>query len=119
MTAAEVRARLNAIVDPCSLAAGAPAGIDEMGLVRAVNIKATPGGAVIRVRIGLTEPGCMIGASFVARAHECLEPLPGVASVEVTLEHDCDWTPADLDPGYARRLHAVREARRSAPPFGV
>ena len=114
MTAAEVRARLNAIVDPCSLAAGAPAGIDEMGLVRAVNIKATPGGAVIRVRIGLTEPGCMIGASFVARAHECLEPLPGVASVEVTLEHDCDWTPADLDPSYARRLHAVRRTSKPA-----
>jgi metal-sulfur cluster biosynthetic enzyme len=119
MTAAEVRARLNSIVDPCSLAAGAPAGIDEMGLVRAVDVDETPRGAVIRVRIGLTEPGCMIGASFVARAHECLEPLPGVASVEVTLEHDCDWTPADLDPGYASRLHAVREARRSAPSFGV
>jgi metal-sulfur cluster biosynthetic enzyme len=112
MTAAEVRARLNAIVDPCSLAAGAPAGIDEMGLVRAVDVDATPGGAVIRIRIGLTEPGCMIGASFVTRAHECLESLPDVASVKVTLEHDCDWTPADLDAAYAKRLHAVREARR-------
>lgn len=119
MTAAEVRARLNAIVDPCSVAAGAPAGIDEMGLVRAVDVEATPGGDVIRVRIGLTEPGCTIGASFVARAHECLEPLPGVASVEVTLQHDCDWTPADLDAGYARRLHVVRETRRPAPPFSV
>ena len=74
---------------------------------------------MIRVRIGLTEPGCMIGASFVAHAHECLEPLPGVAHVEVALEHDCDWTAADLDPGYARRLQAVREARRSARPFAV
>jgi metal-sulfur cluster biosynthetic enzyme len=119
VTAAEVRARLNAIVDPCSLAAGAPAGIDEMGLVREVDVEATPSGAVIRVRIGLTEPGCMIGASFVARAHECLESLPGVARVEVALEHDCDWSPEDLDPSYARRLHAVREVRRLESPFGV
>ena len=116
MTTAEVRARLNAIVDPCSLAAGAPGGIDEMGLVRDVSVEASAGGAVIRVRIGLTEPGCMIGASFVTRAHECLDRLPGVASVEITLEHDCDWTPADLDPGYARRLHTVREARSRARP---
>jgi metal-sulfur cluster biosynthetic enzyme len=119
MTAAEVRAQLNAIIDPCSLAAGAPAGLDEMGLVRGVEVEATPGGAVIRVRIGLTEPGCMIGASFITRAHERLEPLPGVASVEVTLEHDCDWTPADLDPSYAQKLQTVRKARRSRPPFGV
>ena len=39
MTAEEVRALLNAIVDPCSLAAGAPAGIDEMGLVRDVEVE--------------------------------------------------------------------------------
>jgi metal-sulfur cluster biosynthetic enzyme len=114
MTAPEVRARLNTIVDPCSLAAGAPAGIDEMGLVRGVDVEATPGGAVIRVRIGLTEPGCMIGASFITRARECLASLPDVARVEVALEHDCDWTPADLDPGYALRLHAVRNARSRA-----
>ena len=116
MTTADIRARLNAIVDPCSLAAGAPAGIADMGLVREVVVEETPAGAVIRVRIGLTEPGCMIGASFVTRAHECLEPLAGVARVEVTLEHDCDWTPADLDPAYARRLDAVRANRRPAPP---
>ena len=114
MTAAEIRALLNTIVDPCSVAAGAPAGIDEMGLVRDVDVEATARGAVIRIRIGLTEPGCMIGASFVTRAHECLARRPGVASVEVTLEHDCEWTPADLDPGYAQRLHTVREARAGA-----
>jgi len=112
MTATEVRRRLNAIIDPCSLAAGAPAGIDEMGLVRSVLVEESPAGATIRVRIGLTEPGCMMGAAFVARAHECLEQLPGVASVEVALEHDCDWTPADLDPAYARRLDAARAASR-------
>ena len=35
MDEATVRARLNEVLDPCSVVAGAPAGIEEMGLVRA------------------------------------------------------------------------------------
>jgi metal-sulfur cluster biosynthetic enzyme len=114
MTAAEIRARLNTIIDPCSIAAGAPAGLVDMGLVREVTVVQAPEGATVRVRIGLTEPGCMIGASFLVRARECLQPLPGIAHVDVQLQHDCDWTPNDLDPAYAQRLHDRRAAQRAA-----
>jgi metal-sulfur cluster biosynthetic enzyme len=118
MTADEVRTRLNAIVDPCSAAAGAPAGLVEMGLVRRVDVTPAPEGCAIGVTIGLTEPGCMMGASFVAQARDLLGGLPGVAGVDVELEQDCDWSPRDLDPRYSARLEAVRAARREAAASG-
>ncbi|WP_162186154.1 metal-sulfur cluster assembly factor [Amycolatopsis jejuensis] len=114
MTPEQIRAHLDTIVDPCSVVAGAPAGLAEMGLVREVSVSQGPGGAAVRVRVGLTEPGCMMGATFVIRAREILDALPGVAHVDVELEHDCDWTPADLDSRYALRLEAVRDERRQA-----
>jgi len=76
-------------------------------------------GAIVTILIGLTEPGCMMGASFAVQARERLEPLPGVARVEVELQHDCDWTPADLDARYARRLEEVRAAARRSREVGV
>jgi metal-sulfur cluster biosynthetic enzyme len=110
VTAGEVRDLLNTIVDPCSVAAGAPAGLGDMGLIRAVEVD----DRTVSVRIGLTEPGCMMGASFVVRARELLAAQPGVEAVTVELEQDCDWSPALLDAEYARRLAVVRGRRR--PP---
>jgi metal-sulfur cluster biosynthetic enzyme len=109
VTASEVRELLNTIVDPCSVAAGAPAGLTDMGLVRTVEVD----DQTVSVRIGLTEPGCMMGASFVVRARELLAAQPGVEAVAVELEQDCDWSPALLDSDYARRLEAVRARRRA------
>ncbi len=117
-----IRAELNEIVDPCSVVAGAPAGIDEMGLIRALSVNEAPGGVAIEVRIGVTEPGCMMGASFAIKARERLEALAGVAAVDVQLDHAADWEPADIDPAYAKRLasaRAARRRRRSASPTRI
>jgi len=114
VTEAAIRAELDRILDPCSVVAGAPAGLDEMGLVRELSVNAAPGGVAIEVRIGVTEPGCMMGASFAIRARERLEALAGVVAVDVKLDHEADWTPADIHPAYAERLAASRVAKRSA-----
>jgi metal-sulfur cluster biosynthetic enzyme len=111
LSEAEVRAALNEIVDPCSAAAGAPAGLDEMGLVREVEILAEPNGARVRVTIGLTQPLCLMGIPFLKSARERLSALPGVAEVDVSLASGIDWTPARLTPAYAERLHRLRRAR--------
>jgi metal-sulfur cluster biosynthetic enzyme len=110
VTAGEVRDLLNTIVDPCSVAAGAPAGLGDMGLIRAVEVD----DHTVSVTIGLTEPGCMMSASFVVRARELLAAQPGVEAVAVELEQDCDWSPALLDSHYAHRLDAVRARRRAS-----
>jgi metal-sulfur cluster biosynthetic enzyme len=85
-----------------------------MGLIRALALSEEPGGCAIVVRIGLTEPGCLMGASFAAQARERLEGLPGVSRVEVELDHSADWQPSDIDQSYRDRLEVVRRARRRA-----
>jgi metal-sulfur cluster biosynthetic enzyme len=114
LTETNVRAALDAVIDPCSIVAGAPAGLIQMGLVRALDVADGEEGATIRVRIGVTEPGCLMGASFAAQARAQLERLDGVAHIEIELDHANDWMPSDIDPAYQRRLDAVRAARRDA-----
>jgi metal-sulfur cluster biosynthetic enzyme len=111
---ARVWTTLNTIVDPCSRVAGAPAGIAEMGLVRQLEIHHSPGGANIRVVIGVTEPGCLMGAAFVNDARKRLRELPGVAEVHVSMDHAFDWTPEDMSPAYRVQLEQLRQQRRAA-----
>jgi metal-sulfur cluster biosynthetic enzyme len=114
LSEADVRAALDAVLDPCSVVAGAPAGLVQMGLVRSLELSEAESGATIRVRIGVTEPGCLMGASFAAQARAQLERLDGVAHVEIELDHANDWMPDDMDRGYQRRLDAARATRRAA-----
>jgi metal-sulfur cluster biosynthetic enzyme len=111
-----VRAELNLIVDPCSVAAGAPAGLVEMGLIRALTVTPTPEGASVQVRIGVTEPGCLMGAAFATQARQRLTALPGVHEVTIELDHAADWLPTDLAPTYQLRLAEVRTARTATTP---
>ncbi len=60
----EIMQTLEAIVDPCSIASGAPAGLVSMGLVGDVTIRMTEREAEVDVVLFLTEPGCMMGAFF-------------------------------------------------------
>jgi metal-sulfur cluster biosynthetic enzyme len=114
LDAARVWTILNTIVDPCSRAAGAPAGIADMGLVRQLEVQQSPEGASIRVVIGVTEPGCLMGAAFVNDARQLLQALPGVAEVQVSMDLAFDWTPADMAPAYQARLEQLRQRRRAA-----
>ena len=111
---ARVWTTLNTIVDPCSRAAGAPVGIAEMGLVRQLEVHHSPGGASIRVVIGVTEPGCLMGAAFVNDAGKLLRALPGVAEVDVSMDQAFDWTPEDMSPAYQAQLEQLRQRRRAA-----
>jgi metal-sulfur cluster biosynthetic enzyme len=114
LDAATVWTTLNTIVDPCSRAAGAPAGLAEMGLVRQLEVQQSPEGARIRVVIGVTEPGCLMGAAFVNDARKLLWALPGVAEVQVHLDRAFAWTPEDMAPAYQARLEHLRQGRRAA-----
>jgi metal-sulfur cluster biosynthetic enzyme len=114
LDAARVWTILNTIVDPCSRAAGAPAGIADMGLVRQLEVQQSPEGASIRVVIGVTEPGCLMGAAFVNDARKLLQELPGVAEVQVSMDHAFDWTPEDMSPTYQAQLGQLRQRRRAA-----
>ena len=100
---ARVRACLDTVIDPCSEVAGHPAVLVTMGLVRRLEVETAPEGLTVTARIGVTEPGCLMGVAFVRDARERLAALPGVARVDVAMEYACDWEPADMDPVYRQR----------------
>lgn len=116
VTEASVRSVLNAIIDPCSLLAGAPAGIDEFGLVRQVEVRQGPDGVDITVTLGVTEPGCYMAVYFAEQAHTLLQGQAHVKNVTIALDLAGDWTPDDMSTTYRTRLEMVRAQRRRSLP---
>ncbi|MCX4409943.1 MULTISPECIES: metal-sulfur cluster assembly factor [unclassified Streptomyces] len=124
ITEATIRATLNEILDPCSITAGVPAGLDDMGLLSDIriqdDIEDNGGGRRVAVTVGVTEPTCVLIGSFANEAHTRLAALPGVSAVDVTLADDFDWTPDRLAPHYQRRLAEHRaQVRRALPLLAV
>jgi metal-sulfur cluster biosynthetic enzyme len=100
---ASIRATLNAIIDPCSVAAGCPAGLIDMGLVRSLELDGEPSCAHVSVTLAVTHPFCMMSAVFVNEARIRVGELVGVATCEVDLDASVVWTDDDMTPEYAAR----------------
>lgn len=106
-----VRAVLNGIIDPCSIRAGVPAGLGEMGLIHSIETTPRADGCTdVAVLLGVTDPTCLMAAVFLAEAHERLSALQGIGNVDIRLDHGVIWTPDRFDPAYARRLADARKA---------
>jgi metal-sulfur cluster biosynthetic enzyme len=103
----DIRAQINAIEDPCSIAAGDTLGLEDMGLVEAVEI-ADDG--VVDVRIRLTSPTCMMVGLFKAEIEDRVGTVPGVRRVDVAFDRGLDWRPGMMSAD-ARRRRAGRLAR--------
>jgi metal-sulfur cluster biosynthetic enzyme len=101
---------LDTVIDPCSAAAGAPAGLVDMGLIRSLEVDERAGGAAVRVVVRVTHPSCFMAALFLAQVQNLLAELPEVAAVDATLDTAFDWTPADMSDGYRERLARHRAA---------
>ncbi len=95
-----IRKELDEIKDPCSVAAGQPMGLSEMGLIRDVEISAD-GDVAIAMR--LTSPFCHMIGFFKSETIERISALPGVRSVTMTADQGLDWSPSDISPAAAER----------------
>ena len=115
----EILECINTVSDPCSVAAGATAGLVDMGLVAAVELE--PGSSADRwnvtVTIRLTEPTCWMGFSFTNSARDALSRVGRLENASVDLSTDMDWTPQDATPEFQRQLTAIR--RRKALYLGL
>ncbi len=82
-----------------------PVNIVDLGLVYAMEVAATDGGAKrVEVKMTLTAQGCGMGASIAIDARQKLLSLPGVEEANVDLVWDPPWTPQMISPEGRERL---------------
>lgn len=105
----EIAAVLAGVQDPCSVAAGAPLSLVDMGLVRGWNIDEH---GHLTVRLAVTSPLCTMAGHFLLDAETRLAALPSVRSVETVVDADVDWTPDSISPRGQRVLSDRRERAR-------
>jgi len=102
---ADVHAALERVLDPCSLVAGTPLSLREMGLLRGVEVR---GDGVVAVRFGVTGPGCTFLAALGQGVLDAVGAVPGVRRVEVALDAEGHWHEGLMSPDGRRRLAAAR-----------
>lgn len=98
-----IEAVLDAIHDPCSVAAGRPLSVRQMGLVRSWRLQ----DGELTVIFAVTFPGCTMAPHFTEAARTALAALPGVARVVTRIDTDFVWTPEEMA--------APRPAMRGTP----
>lgn len=101
----EILTALENAVDPCSVAAGRPMNIVEMGLVEAVDISDA---GEVTLSLSLTSPSCMMLGQIMDQIDKYVMPILGGQRPKVTFDDGMNWTP-DRITGAAR---AHREQRR-------
>lgn len=77
---AQVLKALDNVFDPCSIAAGTPLGLVEMGMVESVAVSGTH----VDVELLPTFFGCMLVGVFTRAARDAISALPGVSTVDVS-----------------------------------
>jgi metal-sulfur cluster biosynthetic enzyme len=102
-----VRAILASVPDPCSVAAGAPVSLLDMGLVRGWEV--SPEGNV-DIRLDVTSPVCLMAGHFVAEVQARLEEVPGLGTITVRIDPSGCWSPEEI----SNRGNELLAARRDA-----
>ena len=104
-----VRCISDTIYDPCGMAMGLNVGMNEMGLIRAIESERDAAGNwSINVTLRLTSPGCEYFFAFKDNLQQRLGEHPNITSVMVEWDPTLDWTPMDLSPDARERLEQRR-----------
>jgi metal-sulfur cluster biosynthetic enzyme len=112
----DVRRALDKVLDPCSVGAGDPMGLDAMGLVRAIAIDAD-GNVTVDVR--LTSGSCLMHGVFIDGAEEHVGSLPGVRSVALRFDAGVEWDPDMIREDIrVARMERLKQMARTGRPRG-
>jgi metal-sulfur cluster biosynthetic enzyme len=100
------RERLADIVDPCSVGAGNPMDVVEMGLVDDIRME---DGELI-ISMCLTSPQCLMLEHFAMEARRVTADLPGVSMVTVRGDNGMIWSPERMssEARDRRRRHLIQ-----------
>lgn len=85
----KIEARLDQILDPCSVAMRDPMGLMEMGLVDDIALDAN---GRVTINMCLTDTACVHFNGITAYINDALISLPGVSEVCVGHTSDTIWT---------------------------
>lgn len=108
----DVRHALRDIHDPCSVASGVALGLDEMGLIKDIDVD--PDGNV-EVSIRLTSPTCVMVGFFTDEIVRAATRVDGVQSVSVVFDAGLDWEPSLMSAEVrAKRARRFSHQRRRA-----
>ncbi len=120
-----VSAALAGVYDPCSIAAGRPTSLVDMGLVLDVTME----GTTLHITFCVTFAGCTMAPHFVEAARTELLKIEGVDQVETRVDTAHVWEPMgrvelrgvpkawrDRSTGLADRVFAGREPPVRAKP---
>jgi metal-sulfur cluster biosynthetic enzyme len=101
----EIRACLDEVKDPCSLGAGTPLGLGEMGMIERVLIDDDQ----IVVGLRLTAPSCYMHGWFIEEINREVGSVAPGWKVQVEFDAGMNWSP-DLmsDEVKARRAEVNR-----------
>jgi metal-sulfur cluster biosynthetic enzyme len=95
---------LERVVDPCSIATGAPITLREMGMIEAIDLD----GGAVRITLRLTSPVCWQAANIIAMVEKAVGALPKVDSVVCALNGRAQWMPDMMHPDATARLRRLR-----------
>ncbi len=104
----QIKSALGQVYDPCSIAAGRPISLVDMGLVTEW---AFADGA-LSITFCVTFAGCTMAPHFVEAARVELSKIKGVREVITQVDTDYIWTPPALAPMHGRP-QAWREYRKT------
>lgn len=102
--------RINGLADPCSVAAGDPVGLVDLGLVLAVELD----GGHVAVRVRPTFPGCMFVGIFEREIEAAVGSLAWCEDVAVEIDSSVGWTEEAIEPAVRERLERRRRRARGA-----
>jgi metal-sulfur cluster biosynthetic enzyme len=108
-----VEGALSTVYDPCSVSAGVPLDVIEMGLV--TRLEVDPRGRVA-IALCTTSPLCTLIAGMAAEVERAVSALPGVTRVHVSIDGAADWSEARLSLAARGRLAARRARSRAEVP---
>lgn len=108
-----VDAALDAVHDPCSIAANAPLGIRDMGLV--LERRVEDGGRAY-IRLCVTGPSCILVGSIIRGVEEKVGAVAGISAVQVAVDADHMWTEDDMTASGRAALAQARQLSRARFP---
>jgi metal-sulfur cluster biosynthetic enzyme len=104
---------LGRVFDPCSLSAGAPLSVVDMGLITELTVDDA---GVVTIAMRPTSGMCTLIAGIMTDVEETVARVPGVSGVRVSLNGDTTWTETDLSENGRRILEARRQRSRAEVP---